>query len=173
MEFRLKDGRAVTVRSFEPKDFEAMLAMFESLSAEALRYGLPPYDRARLGRWVSGLEGGVLLLAFDGRKAVGVAMIYGRGRTRFKGIGEFVTYIHQDYHAKGLGTFLARTILHEAKGKGFHRVTLEVVADNAGAIKAYERAGFLHEGRMKEAFLDDDGKYHDQLIMGIILWTER
>jgi putative acetyltransferase len=46
---------------------------------------------------------------------------------------------------------------------------LEVVADNAGAIKAYERAGFLHEGRMKEAFLDDDGKYHDQLIMGIIL----
>lgn len=46
-------------------------------------------------------------------------MIYGRGRTRLKGIGEFVTYIHQDYHAKGLGTFLARTILQEAKGKGF------------------------------------------------------
>ncbi len=135
MEFRLKDGRAVTVRSFEPKDFEAMLAMFESLSAEALRYGLPPYDRARLGRWVSGLEGGVLLLAFDGRKAVGVAMIYGRGRTRFKGIGEFVTYVHQDYHAKGLGTFLARTILQEVKSKGFHRITLEVVADNAGQSK--------------------------------------
>jgi hypothetical protein len=44
MEFRLKDGRAVTVRPFKPEDFEAMLAMFESLSAEALRYGLPPYD---------------------------------------------------------------------------------------------------------------------------------
>ncbi len=117
MEFRLKDGRAVTVRPFKPEDFEAMLAMFESLSAEALRYGLPPYDRARLGRWVSGLEGGVLLLAFDGRKVVGVAMIYGRGRTRFKGIGEFVTYIHQDYHAKGLGTFLRERFCRRPKVK--------------------------------------------------------
>lgn len=42
----MKDGRIVTVRSFEPEDFEAMLVMFESLSPEALRYGLPPYDRA-------------------------------------------------------------------------------------------------------------------------------
>jgi len=169
MDFRLKDGRVVTVRSFRAEDFESMLAMFQSLSAEALRFGLPPYDRARLERWISGLEGGILLLAFDRSKVVGVAMIYGRGRTRFRGIGEFVTYIHQDYHSKGLGTFLAKTILQEAKGKGFHRITLEVVADNTGAIKAYERAGFLHEGLMKDGFLDDDGKYHDQLIMGTIL----
>jgi len=169
MDFRLKDGRLVTVRSFRTEDFEGMLAMFQSLSSEALRFGVPPYDRVRLERWISGLEGGVLLLAFDGRKVVGVAMIYGRGRTRFRGIGEFVTYVHQDYHGKGLGTFLAKTILQEAKGKGFHRITLEVVADNTGAIKAYERAGFLHEGRMKDGFLDDDGKYHDQLIMGTIL----
>lgn len=173
MDFLLKDGRVVTVRSFRPEDFEDMLAMFQSLNQEALRYGLPPYDRARLGRWVSGLEGGALFLAFDGGRVVGVAMIYGRGRTRFKGIGEFVTYIHQDYHAKGLGTYLSTTILQEAKARGFHRVSLEVVADNTGAIKAYERAGFLHEGRMKDAFLGDDGKYHDELIMGIILSSER
>jgi putative acetyltransferase len=118
---------------------------------------------------VSGLEGGTLLLAFDGGRVVGVAMIFGRGRTRFKGISQFVTYLHQDYHGKGLGTYLARTILQEAKAKGFHRVSLEVVAENTGAVKAYERAGFVHEGRMKDAFLDDDGKYHDELIMGIIL----
>jgi len=169
MDYRLKDGRVVTVRPFKPGDFEAMLAMFQSLSAEALRFGLPPYDRARLERWISGLEGGILLLAFDGRNVVGVVMIFGRGRARFRGIGEFVTYIHQDFQSEGLGTFLARTILQEAKAKGFHRVSLEVVADNTGAIKAYERAGFLHEGRMKDGFLDDNGKYHDQLIMGIIL----
>ena len=75
----------------------------------------------------------------------------------------------QGYQSEGLGTFPARTILQEAKAKGFHRVSLEVVADNTGAIKAYEQAGFLHEGRMKDGFLDDNGKYHDQLIMGIIL----
>ena len=169
MDFQLKDGKVVSIRSFRPEDFETMLAMFQSLSAEALRYGNPPYDRARLESWVSGLEGGILLLAFDGEKVVGVAMVFGRGRTRFRGIGEFVSYIHQDYHSKGLGTFLAKTILQEAKAKGFRRVNLQVVADNTGAIKVYERTGFLHEGRMTAAFLGDDGDYHDKLVMGVLL----
>jgi hypothetical protein len=117
MDFRLKDGRVVTVRSFKAEDFEAMLAMFQSLSAEALRYGVPPYDRARLERWVSGLEGGTLLLAFDG-KVVGVAMVFGRGRTRLRGIGEFVTYIHQDYLAKDWVHFLRKRFCKKPKPKG-------------------------------------------------------
>jgi RimJ/RimL family protein N-acetyltransferase len=169
MDFTLKDGRAVTVRSYRSEDFEAFLAMFQQFNKEALRYGLPPYDRARLERWVSSLDSGIILLALDGGRVVGAAAIFGPWHPRFKGIGEFVTYAHQDYHGKGLGTFLTRTILEEAKRKGFHRVTLQVVADNTPAIKAYERAGFVQEGRLKDAFLDDDGKYHDQLVMGIIL----
>jgi RimJ/RimL family protein N-acetyltransferase len=169
MDFQLKDGRVVTARAFRPEDFDSMLAMFDSLSKEALQFGLPPYDRPRLERWVSGLEGGVLLLALNRAQVVGVAMIFGRALTRLKGIGEFVIYIHQDYQGKGLGTFITRQILKEAKRKGFHRVGLGVVADNAAAIKAYVRAGFLQEGRLKDAFFGDDGRYHDQLVMGIIL----
>lgn len=68
-----------------------------------------------------------------------------------------------------MGTFLTKTILSEARSKGFHRVTLQVVSENFSAIKAYERAGFVQEGRLKDAFMDDKGKYHDQLVMGIIL----
>jgi len=165
----MKNGRAVTIRSYKSDDFEAMVSMFQQLSKEALHYGLPPYDRPRLERWISGLDGGTLLLVLDGHSVIGVAAIFGASNPRLKGVGEFVTYIHQDYHGKGLGTFLTRTILEEAKRKRFHRVTLQVVADNVPAVKAYERAGFVHEGRLKEAFLDDDGKYHDQLVMGIIL----
>jgi len=108
-------------------------------------------------------------LVLDRDKVVGVATIWASPQKRRKGIGEFATYIHQDYHGKGLGTFLTKTTLEEARRKGFHRVTLEVVAENIPAIKAYERAGFVQEGRLKEAFLDDNGKYHDQLVMGLIL----
>ena len=167
--FKMKDGRVVTVRSYKSDDFEAMVSMFQQLSKGALHFGLPPYDRARLEQWTSGLDGGIIFLVLDGQSVVGVAAIFGPWNPRLKGVGEFVTYIHQDYHGKGLGTFLTRTILEEAKRKGFHRVTLQVVADNAGAVKAYERAGFVHEGRLKEVFFDDDGRYHDELVMGIIL----
>jgi RimJ/RimL family protein N-acetyltransferase len=110
-----------------------------------------------------------MLLALDRDRVVGMVTILGPQHARLKGVGEFATYIHQDYHGKGLGTFITKTILEEAKRKGFHRVTLRVVADNIPAIKAYERAGFVQEGRLKDAFLDDDGKYHDDLVMGIIL----
>jgi RimJ/RimL family protein N-acetyltransferase len=167
--FTMKDGRVVIVRSYDSGDFEALVFMFQHLSEEALRYGLPSYDRPRLERWVSGLRGGIILLALDGKRVIGVAVVFGRSNPRLKGVGEFFTYIHQEYHGKGLGTFLARTILEEVKRRGFHRVTLQVVADNAGAVKAYERAGFVHEGRLKDAFFDDDESYHDELIMGIIL----
>jgi len=169
MDFALKDGRIVTVRSYRTADFEAMVSMFQQLSAEALRYGLPPYDRTRLERWVSGFDSGILLLALVRETVVGAARIIGPWHARLKGVGEFVIYVHQDYHGKGLGTLLTKTILEEARRKGFHRVTLQVVADNVPAIKAYERAGFVQEGRLRDAFLDDDSKYHDQLVMGVIL----
>jgi len=46
---------------------------------------------------------------------------------------------------------------------------LGVVADNVNAVKTYERTGFVVEGRLKDAFFGHDGRYRDQLIMGIIL----
>jgi len=43
------------------------------------------------------------------------------------------------------------------------------MADNVPAIRAYERAGFVQEGHFRDEFLDDNGKYHEQLFMGAIL----
>jgi RimJ/RimL family protein N-acetyltransferase len=110
-----------------------------------------------------------MLLALHESRLVGVAMVSGRPHPRYQGHGEFVTYLHQNYHGKGLGTFLTKMVVEEAKSKGFHRVTLRVVADNVPAIKAYKRAGFVEEGRMRDAFLDGHGNYHDELVMGILL----
>ncbi|HXZ90996.1 MAG TPA: GNAT family N-acetyltransferase, partial [Candidatus Dormibacteraeota bacterium] len=107
-DFSLKDGRIVTIRSYEPGDLDAMVFMFSQLNEEALQYGLPPYDRTRLERWVSAVNGGILLLVLDRDKVVGVATIWASPQKRRKGIGEFATYIHQDYHGKGLGTFLTK-----------------------------------------------------------------
>ncbi len=167
--FKLKDGRAVSIHSFESDDLEGLVAMFQGLSEEALQFGLPPYDRPRLERWASNLERNILFIALDGRRVVGVATIVGSALSGLKGIGTFITYVHQDYQNQGLGTQLTVSILEEARKKSFHRVSLEVVADNAAAIRAYEKAGFVREGRMKDAHFGGDRKYHDNLTMGIIL----
>jgi RimJ/RimL family protein N-acetyltransferase len=50
---------------------------------------------------------------------------------------------------------------------GLHRVFLTASSDNPGALKAYEKAGFVFEGRMKDAFFRT-GKFSDKVIMGIL-----
>ena len=164
----LKDGRQVSIRPYEANDFEKLVSMFASLSREALRYGSPPYDRARLGLWID-MKRNLLLLALDEERVIGVAAVAGSMRPRLKGVGDFATYVHQDYQKKGLGTEMTRLVLDQAKRGGFHRISLQVVVENVAAVKVYEKAGFRHEGRMKDACFGEDQHYHDVLIMGTIL----
>jgi hypothetical protein len=41
----LKDGRVVQIRELRMEDKERFAEMYESLSAEAVRWGMPPYDQ--------------------------------------------------------------------------------------------------------------------------------
>jgi RimJ/RimL family protein N-acetyltransferase len=48
-----------------------------------------------------------------------------------------------------------------------HRISLQVYSHNKRAQRAYEKAGFTHEGTKREAYFRD-GRYYDNLIMGIL-----
>lgn len=48
-----------------------------------------------------------------------------------------------------------------------HRLSIRVVAYNHRAIRAYEKCGFVLEGREREAALVD-GQWHDDVMMGIL-----
>lgn len=69
---------------------------------------------------------------------------------------------------KGFGGDAVRTLLRWAfRELNLHRVELGVDPDNAGAIKVYERAGFRHEGRRREAHFSG-GRYVDELLMSVL-----
>jgi [ribosomal protein S5]-alanine N-acetyltransferase len=69
---------------------------------------------------------------------------------------------------RGLGREITRLVLGWAFGPlGAHRVELEVLAGNEGAIRCYEACGFRHEGVRREAELYPDG-WKDFLQMGIL-----
>lgn len=48
-----------------------------------------------------------------------------------------------------------------------HRVQLKVYEDNARAIRAYEKAGFKVEGRLRQSRFHH-GRYCDTLVMGLL-----
>jgi len=169
-DFELKSGKLLSTRAFESDDLDNLVTFFEELRGDSMRFAIPQYyDRARLERLTANLHRDLILLALDGVRIVGVAAIYGSSLPWLKGHGEFMTYIREGYQNQGLGTYLTRSILEKAKRKGYHKVTLEVVAENLSAIKAYKKAGFVVEGRLREDHFGDDESYHDVLIMGIIL----
>ena len=165
----LKDGRRVKIRTYRPSNKEGLVSMYASLSKESLRWGMPPYDRERIERMTSDLENRIIVLGFDGERVVGHLQISLATNARFRGTGELFIYLHQDFQNAGLGAALMTEGIAQAKTRRVHRVELTVVAENHRAIRLYEKVGFQREGVKRENYLAEDGKYHDEVEMGILL----
>ena len=165
----LKDGRRIILTLYRPEDKEALVSMYANMSPEALKWGLPPYDRARIEYWNSDLTNNITLIARLEERIVGHLRLFRIPFERRKGVGEVLIYIHQDFQNLGLGTRMMRKAIELAKEQGFHRIGLTVVADNHSAIKVYEKVGFKKEGIARETFYGDDHRYHDEVEMGILL----
>ena len=166
---KLKDGREVTVRLLTIDDKEKLVELFASISDEALRWGMPPYTREVIERWMNNLPNFIPLIAEIDSRIVGFANISKHSHSRRKGVGDLIIYLHQDFHNAGLGTAIIAYLVDMAKKQGVHRIGLHVIVDNKIAIHLYEKFGFKTEGVMKEAYFGADGKYHDEIVMGRLL----
>ena len=82
--------------------------------------------------------------------------------------GEIGIALAPSARGRGIGTEAMAQMLEFAFVRAnLRRVHLEVIASNAGAIRAYEKAGFVVEGRQREhAWVR--GHYEDIVRMGIL-----
>ena len=165
----LKDGRKITLRDYNPSDKESLVTMYAGLSPETVRWGLPPYDRAKVERMTLNLENKIGVVALSDSRIVGHLQIYTLPMQQMSGIGELFIYLHQDFQNVGLGTAMMRQGIREARVRGWHRVRLTVVAENHRAIRSYEKVGFEREGLSRENYFGEDGEYHDEVQMGLLI----
>lgn len=80
-----------------------------------------------------------------------------------------------EHRSKGYGTEAIQLILRFAFHElNLHRVGLDVNSNNEEAIRSYEKAGFVVEGRIRESVLRD-GEAIDRIYMGILYseWKEK
>ena len=73
----------------------------------------------------------------------------------------------KDYLGKGVGQAATKLILDFAFTElKLHKVFLRVLSDNIGAIKSYEKSGFVQEGFFKDEIFAD-GKYESVIFMAV------
>ncbi|GAA4158630.1 GNAT family protein [Gryllotalpicola daejeonensis] len=117
--------------------------------------------------------GNFVVEALDTGQVVGAVNIWG-GSLPLR-TGTLAIQIGGDFVGKGYGTDALRVAVDFSfRELGLNRLQLNVAAFNPRAIRAYEKAGFVIEGRRRQATFHD-GCFHDDLIMAILFddWAAR
>jgi RimJ/RimL family protein N-acetyltransferase len=169
----LRDGRTVRIRRAEPDDAAAVLAYLHRVGGETINLtfgaegpGISEEEEREYLTRVAASDNSLAIVAVVGDEIVGSLTFDGGRRPRMRHAGEFGISVLQAYAGQGVGKALLEYLIGWAERGGVVRkINLKVRADNAPAIRLYERMGWVHEGRTTRDTLID-GEFNDCLLMG-------
>jgi RimJ/RimL family protein N-acetyltransferase len=164
-------GERVRLRALERADLPTMVRWFNDPEVRRRLARVEPMSLAEEERWFDALLRATTEVVFgivdDDGVFVGTCGLHRIDwRNRSASLGIVIGDVA--HRGRGLGTDAVRTLLrHAFESLGLHRVELEVLADNAPAIRCYEALGFVTEGVRRDArFLD--GAFVDLVFMGLL-----
>ena len=110
----------------------------------------------------------IMLVALDGDKVVGNAVVERNKVLRYNHRAEISITVLKEYWGRGIGSSLINIMIDFAKKTGIEILYLEVRADNLRAISLYERFGFEKIGKYNR-FFKIGNIYYDAYIMTLNL----
>ena len=142
------------------------LAEIQADPGVARWWGLP--DKAQLRRQADGLDDEKAFAIEADGELVGLIQYHEENEPDFRHAGIDV-FLAERVHGRGLGTDAVRTLAHYLiHERGHHRLTIDPAADNAVAIRTYEKVGFRAVGVMREYWRSPDGTWRDGLLMDLL-----
>ncbi|GAA4350974.1 GNAT family N-acetyltransferase [Angustibacter luteus] len=142
------------------------LGTWEERNAEAPRPLTRAQFDARLARAADSVDESVSFVVDVDGVAVGGASLF--NVDSFARHAEAGINLAVDARGRGIGTAaIVQLVEFGFVRRNLRRVHLQAIASNAAAIRAYEKAGFVIEGRQREhAWVR--GAYEDIVLMGIL-----
>lgn len=131
------------------------------------RWWGPPDEKLR--RKAEGLPDlTVFVIEVEGAVA-GLIQYYEEDHPRYRHAG-IDLFLGEEFQGRGLGVDAIRTLArHLVHDRGHHRLTIDPAADNAAAIRAYEKAGFRPVGIMRRyERAPDEDRWYDGLLMDLL-----
>jgi RimJ/RimL family protein N-acetyltransferase len=153
------------VRPARADDGRAMAALMAAVAQE--RDGIatePPVDiEERAAGFARSAAESVVAIA-DGRIVGTLNVIVSR-----HGFGELGMLVERDWRGRGVGSALLQAAIGWARGRGLHKLCLEVFPHNTAAIGLYRKFGFAEEGRRVRQYRRASGELWDSIVMGLAL----
>lgn len=112
-------------------------------------------------------------ITYEGEHIGGIGFQHLNHRERNAEVGLFIG--EKDLWDQGLGQDALATMLwYGFEQLNLHRIYLRVFAENQRGIRAYEKVGFVTEGRLRQVVWRH-GRWHDILIMSVLYpeWIQR
>ena len=151
-EIILKDGAKCLLRGAGEADAAEVLRTFDLTHAET-DYLLTYPEEAKFLKARSESKNAIEIAAFvDGRivGTAGIDPIDDKEKIRHR--ADFGITIEKAYWGRGIGKALTLACIECAKQAGYLQIELEVVAENASAVRLYESVGFQEYGRNPRGF---------------------
>ncbi|RXJ74029.1 GNAT family N-acetyltransferase [Veronia nyctiphanis] len=132
-----------------------------------------PQSKVDISQWLNTINGSKSNVSFGITLGETGALIGYAGIASISSLnrcGEYFIMIGSKEHwGRGIGSQVTKKVVEYGfETLGLHRIELTAFANNPGAIKAYENAGFQHEGVKRESGFRQ-GKFFDKVQMGIIV----
>jgi RimJ/RimL family protein N-acetyltransferase len=164
----LRDGLTLSVRPTGEGDEAALLDFYR---------GLPQEDRLflkddvtteswaeRFIRRIGRGEATSLIAELDG-KVLAEATLYRATHGWSTHVGELRVAVARAYRRKGLATALAGLLVRLATDQGVDKFIVEVVENQVGALRTFEKLGFHKEAVLRDHVKDRSGMRRDLLIL--------
>lgn len=155
-EHEMKNGLQVRLRPIKPSDEEAMRRFFYRFSKKSVysRFFFPistmPHDKMQAYVNIDYRDemSVVALINEPGQEIIIAEARYARDeRNNFGDLGFFVD---EKYQGMGLAQYLYSMLLRLAKERGLKGFTAEVLQENTGMIKVFEKGGLPVEALLKD-----------------------
>lgn len=165
---RLRDGSDVVLRPMTKDDGDLLFEFFSALPDEDRQFLRNDVSkRSTIDAWVNNIQPDQIwpIVALHEKKIVADGTLHVEQYGWWRHLGEIRMVVAKSMQRKGLGMAVARGLYQQAQKRHLHKLMVSVLQSQTGAVRAFERLGFITEALLRNHVTDHRGNKHDLRIM--------